>query len=220
MIKKYFCVELLTFIFATVFVSFIKVDDYNLLSYTTAEFWYKLLISFDEDFISNFIWLIPILYMLFFVSKTTYIRIMNFNNRYKNRRQYINSCIKEFILFSVFVSLIFIIITFGFACFKYSDYLIFDFNIFAICLKFTFEIMLFELLIVVLAIFIKNYTYSYLVLVFVFIICIMFFKKKWIPIVSIFADYQFNYWSFISFVLFYFLLRKVYLCLDIGGDYK
>ncbi len=181
-------------------------------------FFKSLVIFWGSSQFVNLIWILPILISLFIVSYKYYIKFINFDTRFKNRRKFFNKTIFNLLVYSIICNLFilfsqfFIIGLFQKVEFEYSNVLV------IFILKYILENIFIILLTILLSIIVNNYIYSYIIVIIIIISSLIIIEKNnFIPYISLYTNNDINYITVILIIFMIFILKKIYLKLDLGG---
>lgn len=81
-IRKLCIYILILFLFIYLKNGIISFEEYNQGIYNVIIFW-------GEDIFNNIIWLLPIIFTFYVLSKKYFYNLLEFNMRYQNRRRYL-----------------------------------------------------------------------------------------------------------------------------------
>ncbi len=179
--------------------------------------YYKIIIDFSKNNIYNFIWFIPVILNIFLISKNMYYKLIKMNPRYKNRKTYYFSIIKDNIknhiilgTFTILVQIILFTIIFQLPIETKTIFLIFYF-------KYIIETFLLIMIIVIGALVIDNFIYSIIIVTCTVLVLLNSFKCFYIPFVSLYVNYNINYVDFFIIIILIFILKSLYIKIDLGG---
>lgn len=180
----------------------------------------RLLFTQGDNLIANVFWLIPIVGSLFLISNYSYNQLIRFNTRYKNRKVYVEKVLYRTIIYALLFHTFFAILQIIVFSKPYEISL--DLNLFQVVLQYVIENSFLSLLVICISIAIKKYIYSY-ILVLIGIMVLLKVPKaygRWIPFISLNYTNSINLITVISCIVVTFIIYKLYLHCDIGGNYE
>ncbi len=180
----------------------------------------QILFKQGDNLIANVFWLFPIVGSLFVISNYSYNQLINFNTRYKNRRIYIKKVLFQTIIYSLLFHAFFAILEI--VVFSKSYGIQFGLKIMNVILQYAIENTFLSLLVICISFVVKKYIYSYTSILTVLIILLNIPKLygRWIPFVSFNYVNSINIITVTSCVVVTFIIYKLYLHCDIGGNYE
>lgn len=182
-----------------------------------SDIFYQYYIFYGESPMVNLIWLAPTLFILFFVGKEMYLRLMNFNIRYHNRNRYIREIFKLVIVQSLGYLSIGILIQLVFLLMKVNIPITINLDILLFIIKYSIEIVALTIILLLLALLLENFTYSFLVVVATIVILLLTIRNFYIPFISLYVSPIPNVISIIIIMVVGILLYKVYVKKDLHG---
>lgn len=191
-----------------------------------ADFLYKIIIfNSDHPLIDNntlaLYWMIPILYTLFLISKKSYFYMMNFKTRYKHRINGFKSCMIEHLKNVCIFSILTLCIQVLFIVPSVEIEFVYNWDIVVFIFKYLIEMYCASLAILLIGMWLKNYTYALLVIVIILLLPLLGAKFFYVPILSLFVSYKINMVSIIGIIGLLLWLKKSYMKLDfLGGKEK
>lgn len=174
-------------------------------------------IYYGEDMMFNTIWLTPLLATLFFITKSIYIKIMNFNIRYKNRKAAIRNILLQLYGYGIVFILLSLVIQLPLFILNTSYGVEFEFRIIIFVFKYWIELMSASTVIIVVAVFLKNYTYSFVIVCSLFLLLLTGYQSYYFPIVSLYVNDNINLLSILIQLGMLFILYNNYLKTDVLG---
>lgn len=181
---------------------------------------YQYFIYFGNNQFVNIVWLLPILVQVFFISKNCYMKMCYFDLRYKSRKNLLNKIFIYvienqliYVCIAVFLQIIGLYI-FTDIKLSLSSYILEFF-----C-KYFIEVMLYTVVLIYFSLLISRFTISFIIELFVLIIALMLFRISYVPIVTLFYDYHFNYITILCIVIMLCFIKKLYLSKDLLGGVK
>lgn len=185
-------------------IFFCKSFDYDLSSLNDALFHY------DKNYFSTIFSFIPYFILIFFSSKNIYDKLMEFNLRYSNRKIYFRKCLFDLAIIDFLYTFILLIIYILIFRFK------FKFIYVDLFFKLSLQLYIVILCCLILSLLIRNYSYSFLINCFIYIYSLLFFRKKYIPFISLYITDKNVPFLLVYFVLI-IVLYRIYLHIDLGG---
>ncbi len=211
--------DFLTFIMAIILLTFIKFPFIFDESNNFCDFFYSFYIMYGDHVIFNVIWLMPILITIFFSTRNIYLRLLNFNLRYHNRKtaciNILISLVKLVIIFSLFS----IIIPLPVLLLKTTNNIIINLSIIIFIIKYIIELTTISLMIILIGLLLKNYTYSFVAITTMIIICLSGYKNNYLPLISLYLNNNINLLSIIISSICLFIIYKLYTSKDILGGH-
>lgn len=212
------------FLFAVmvIFVCLLKmIYISNSMYETSIEFVHDIVVYWGNNQLVNFIWFIPIITNLFFVSKTYYSKAINFSTRYKNRCNFISYTIKESLLYSFVYNFLSVLMQTFVLTVLLKANIHFSFAMLELFISYSIECTFLNFVVLFFAIYSKHYMYSFLAVI---ILCIMVLtvlgNNMYIPFVCLYSSYKINYITVVSLLGLIILIQKKYLTEDLIGGYE
>lgn len=174
-------------------------------------------IYYGEDMMFNTIWLTPLLATLFFITKSIYIKIMNFNIRYKNRKAAIRNILFQLYGYGIVFILVSLVIQLPLFILNTSYGVEFELRIIIFVFKYCIELMSVSTVIIVVAVFLKNYTYSFVIVCSLFLLLLTGYQSYYFPLVSLYVNDNINLLSILIQLGMIFILYNNYLKTDVLG---
>ena len=132
-------------------------DNYNTFVQNVLVFW-------DDNQLVNLIWFLPILLSLYLIAKNYFYSMNHFDMRFKNRKRFIYSaiinCITASILFNFLIAVFQVIVL----SIVSKTSIIINVAIISFILQYVIENTFLSIIIVLFAMFIKNFMYTYILL--------------------------------------------------------
>lgn len=174
-------------------------------------------IYYGEDMMFNTIWLTPLLATLFFITKSIYIKIMNFNIRYKNRKAAIRNILFQLYGYGIVFILLSLVIQLPLFILNTSYGVEFELRIIIFVFKYCIELMSASTVIIVVAVFLKNYTYSFVIVCSLLLLLLTGYQSYYFPLVSLYVNDNINLLSILIQLGMIFILYNNYLKTDVLG---
>lgn len=214
--------DIIIFSFIIIAVTILKVPYVrSIINFMSNQYFCKLFVLNGNEQIANLIWLIPIVSTVFFISKQSYLCIMNFEVRYKNRKKYFYKLIKDHSIKIIFYNILAILIQYISICFMMNIPIAINGLSVQFIIKYFIELGVFSLTILLISILLKNFIYGFLINISLLCLAMLSLNNSFVPVVSLYMDSYINLYSIISIFILIFLIRKVYTRLDlIGGKNK
>ncbi len=180
----------------------------------------QILFMQGEDLIANVFWLFPIVGSLFFISDYGYSRLIHFSTRYKNRRNYIRKVYFRTLGYALLFHFLFSVLQI--LIFSGSYGIQISFSLMNVILQYVIENTFLSLLVICISLVIKKYIYAYISVITGLIILLRVPKLygKWIPFISLNCTNSINVFTIIGCIVITFIVYKLYLHCDIGGNYE
>lgn len=218
--KKLTWKEIGVFILFICIISYLKSGTVLFVNYfenSTTKFLYTILAYLKDDPILRLIWITPILFSVFLACKNSYLYILNFSVRYKNRKTGYVKCMITHLLNISFFSIVALIIQAVWIGGSAEKQLIYDGETIKVILKYIIENITFSFTILTLSIYFKNFIYAFIANVIALLILMNISLINVIPVVSLFAGYEINLVSIMSIIICMILIFNFYLKLDFLG---
>lgn len=210
-IRKLCIYILILFLFIYLKNGIISFEEYNQGIYNVIIFW-------GEDIFNNIIWLLPIIFTFYVLSKKYFYNLLEFNMRYQNRRRYLKKIFLNFftdsILFNSFIYIFQIIIL------LYINKQSFILNSFVLTFLFQYiiEMTLASLIIILVGLLFKTFIYAYIVYIASFLLGLMLLNpNQYLPFISLYSGVNINVISLIVIIISVVIIKKMYKHYDIGG---
>lgn len=220
--------KMILLLLCIVIVSYLKSGYVSYITYfdeSLSNFLYTVVAYFGDEINNSLmlkvIWITPILFSVFMVSKETYLEMINFKVRSVNRRNGFVRSVKTHIIKMIIIAGLTLFLQGLLIILFTSKMCVYDNNVVKVIFKYIIENLTLSICILTLAIFFRNYTYSFVVNFILIFITMIFVVTNFIPVVSLFAGYEFNIVSVILCLLLLYVLYIKYLKFDfLGGEDK
>lgn len=172
--------------------------------------YYNMLIFWGNNSIANLIWLLPIIFLNYQLTKKFVYKAINFNTRYVNRNHYINHLLMINFIYCLFLSIFFSLIQI--LIFIKFNNLNLSYNIFSCIITYFWINYLLNLCVIFLSLLIRKYIYSVVIIILLFCLILITLNLLKLYIICL-----------ISIVLCTFMnyaIRKKYFMIDLGGVLK
>ena len=217
--KKY-KYELIIYIFLMILFSIIKapfIDTIDAETFTEQFITYYIHYGELQQF--NIIWITPIFIMIFFISKDKYLSLVNFNLRFHNRKDYFISIIKNLIIKIITYSFVYFFVQLPVLLLNINFSIEINLEMFKFISKYTIEVYTIIICILMITIYIRNYTYCFVGILSIFYLLLR-INYSYIPFVSIFINNKLNIISVGIGIIGTIFLFKKYQEIDIIGEIK
>lgn len=187
-----------------------------------ADFLYKIVVfNSDHPLIDSntlaLYWMIPILYTLLLISKKSYFYMMNFKTRYIHRINGFKVCMIEHFKNVCLFSLCTLLIQALFIVSSVEIKFVIGWDIITFLFKYLLEMYFASLAILLIGIWIKNYTYALIIIVIILLLPLVGVKIFYIPIISLFVSYKINVVTIIGTIGLLVWIKSSYMKLDFLG---
>ena len=161
----------------------------------------------------NIIWLAPLLVTIFFITKSTYLKLMNFNIRYHNRKISFIKIVQHLLLRTIIYGLLSIILPLPVLLDKVNFVVELNIDIFLFVLKYIIELLAISTIILLFAFLIRNYTYCFSIVLVIIIFLLTKFKVSYLPFITLYVSDEINIFSIMLIILnvgtlFYSYLKR------------
>lgn len=172
--------------------------------------YYNMLIFWGKSSMVNLIWLLPIVFLNYQLTKKFVYKAINFNTRYINRNYYINYLLVLNFIYCLFLSVLFSLTQI--LVFIKINNLTLNPNIFSCIITYFWINYLFDLSVIFLSLLIRKYIYSIVIIILLF--CLMLINLNLLKL-SIICSV-----SIVLCILMNYVIRKKYFMIDLGGVLK
>lgn len=163
----------------------------------------------------NIIWLAPILVSMFFITKSVYLKLMNFNLRYHNRKDYFIRITKLLLINVIIYCLLGIVLQLPALVLKTNLVIEMDKGLLVFILKYLIELLAVSAILLLVAVLIKNYTYAFVMIVITIISFLTKLRISWIPFITLYTGTKINIISLVFIGLNIITLYYRYIKRDI-----
>ncbi|MDD2644231.1 MAG: hypothetical protein PHC65_06075 [Methanobacteriaceae archaeon] len=185
---------------------------------SNAEFIRKVLIFWGPNQLVNLIWFLPVLLNLYIIAKVYFYHLQQFEMRFRHRKRFVNnmllSCCLTSLMFNLIVAIVQVIILFSIN----KTSIILNLPIISILIHYTIENTFLNLIIILFAMFLKNFMYAYIVTLISIIITLSITTNNiYLPFINMYFSSEISVITILSIIITIILTKKLYIHQDIGG---
>lgn len=211
--------DLLIFLIVILAITYLK-SIYFYDIYEGENWQYQLFIYFGSEQFVNIIWLIPIIVQVFFISKNVYMEMCHFDLRYRNRKHLLKQVMIYFMKEHTLYTIISIVVQMlGLMLIMKVPMYLESYMIEFIC-QYFMEIMFYITLLVTVSLLTSHYILSFIAELTILIGMLMIFKNSYIPVMTLFCDYHFNYITVPCIFMTLYIIKKIYIAKDLLGGIR
>lgn len=211
--------DLLVFLIVILAVTYLK-SIYFYDIYEGKNWQYQLFIYFGNNQIVNIIWLIPIIVQVFFISKNIYVEMCHFDLRYRNRNRFLKQIIVYFIKEHIIYTIISIVVQMLGLMLIVKVPMYLESYMIEFIGQYFIEIIFYIALLIIVSLLTSHYVLSFVVELCILIMMVMFFKNSYIPVVTLFSNYYFNYITVPCIFVIFYIIKKIYIAKDLIGGIR
>src|SRR5574344_1675211 len=174
-----------------------------------------ILIFWGSNQLVNLIWLLPILFSMYIVAKKYFYKMQHFEVRLKNRKHFINialiKCCLVSIIFNILIALLQIVILSLIS----KTSIIINGNVFNTIIQYTIENTFLNVIIILCAMYIKNFIYSYSVFVILIIISLtaiinlaLVKESIYLPFINLYFNDKISLTTILLTIIIIFLIKR------------
>lgn len=209
--------NIVIFIVLLLVVVFLKYPFVDEIIHNSELPFYTTLIATSKNNFVNFIWFIPIMLNIFVVSKDIYYKLINFDQRYKNRHLYFKTKIKENFILHLLISCITAIGQWILFAIILKTNIIIGKMIIIFFFKYVIELYLVSIIILMISLLVSNYIYTFIFILLIIHLLINSVKLFYIPFISLYVKCNLNIIDIFILIELIILTNKIYKRLDLGG---
>lgn len=213
-LKNWLCYFLIIICICILKGSFI----YSMDGHSYSDFVHDLLIFWGDNQLVNLIWLLPILLNLYIIAKNYFYMMLHFDMRFKNRKHFINITLMKCYFSSLLFNFLIAVMQTIFLSLVSGHSIIVNFTLFSFLIRYIIENTFINFIVILLALYIKNFMYAYIsFIVFIIINFSLIKENTYLPFFNLFFSNQINSLTILLTIIAIFLIKRVYLHYDIGG---
>lgn len=184
----------------------------------------QVLVFWSENQFLNIIWLLPIMFSIHVIARKYFFKMQQFDTRYNNRKNFINklliNCCISSIIFNFLIAFLQVIII----SLTTKASIMININVITTFLQYIIESTFLNMIIILFAIYIKNFMYTYIIFLIFIILSLTIIinmslvgQNPYLPFVNIYYSDKINMVTILLTIVSISFIKRLYIHYDILG---